>query len=323
MGLRDLSIIVIGGLNTDIVALGAKRLLQTGESTYADKLYIGPGGKAQNIARMIAVLKDKECVAIVSKTSKDPYGLWKLPVDSLKKAKVNTEYVSVVSFEKENKFPSVALIPVDAKGRNQIYVIPGITNDFLPKDIDKASELFGVVAANKGILVLTLEIPYKTALYAVRKANQLGIKVFLDPGGVEEGQDYRELINQKIFLLKPNEFEAQILTGTVVTDAESAKKAANQLLTYGIENVIITMGEKGGYLFNKHLEQHIPTPKVKAGSEKDETGAGDQTMAALVWAISQGKNIQDAAKSAILAGTLEFYKLGINPVTKEELNKYL
>lgn len=39
--------------------------------------------------------------------------------------------------------------------------------------------------------------------------------------------DYSELLQQKIFLLKPNEHEARILTGIKVTDFNSAKKAAN------------------------------------------------------------------------------------------------
>lgn len=323
MSLKDLSIIVAGEINTDIVALGAKKLLMPGEHTYADKLHIGPGGKSRNIAQMIAVLKDKECVAMVGKTSKDPYGLWKLPIDSLKKSNVNTDFVTIVSFEKSGKFPGIALIPVDTKGRNQIYVIPGITNDFLPKDIDSAIKLFQAVAINKGIFVPTLEMPYETVLYATAKANKLGIKVFLDPGGINEEQSYEELLKRKIFLLKPNEHEAKILTGVNVTDGKSAREAANKLLAHEIENVFITMGGMGGYLFSRSLESHIPVPKVEAGRTKDETGAGDQTMAAFVFAISQGKSVEEAAKLAILAGTLQFYKPGISPVTQEELNKYL
>lgn len=312
--------IVIGGLNTDIVALGAKKILRPGEHTYADRLHIGPGGKSRNIAQMLAVLSEKKNIAMVGKTSKDPYGLWKLPVESLKKAGVNTQYIQVVSFDEKGQFPGIALIPVDVHGKNQIYVIPGINNNFLPEDIDSADELFKEIASNKGMVILTLELPFRTALHVIKKANELGIKVLLDPGGVDEGQNYQKLLKQKIFLLKPNEHEAQILTGIKVKNYESAKSAAGKLLDGGVENVFITIGSQGGYLFNNTIEKHISIPKVKnRSSAKDETGCGDQTMAAFAYAISSGKSILEAANMAIVAGTLQFYKPGIEPVTREDL----
>lgn len=322
MAKSDLSIIVIGGLNTDIIALGAKKLLQAGEHTYAQSLQIGPGGKSRNIAQMIAVLTQKRNVAMIGKSVKDPYGLWKFPVDSLKSDGVNTDYVVIASYEESKKFPGIALIPVDEKGRNQIYVIPGINNDFLPKDIDDADMLFQMVAKNKGMLVLTLELPYDTAVYAVKKANKLGIKVFLDPGGIEADKDYKELILQHLYLIKPNEHEAKILTGVDVKDFESAKTAAEILLRFGIQNVFITLGSQGGYLFNSNTQQYIPVPQVESKVAKDETGCGDQTMAAFVYSIFNSENEVDSAKNAILAGTFQFYKQGIIPVTAEELYQY-
>ncbi len=319
-----LSIVVVGGLNTDIIAMGAKKLLRAGEHTYAEKLHIGPGGKSRNIAQMIATLIGKNKVAMVGKTSKDPYGLWKLPVESLQQAGVNTDYIEIASFEETKQFPGIALIPVDLQGKNQIYVLPGITNDFLPKDVDNAHKIFQSVGASKGMFVLTLELPYSTAIHAIKKANKLGMKVLFDPGGIQEEQDYKELLNQDIFLIKPNEHEAKILTGVNVKDFKSAKIAAEKLLSQGIKNIFITIGSQGGYFFNRLVQKHIPIPDIQVNSSvKDETGCGDQTMAAFIVALSEGKEILDAAKAAILAGTIQFYNPGIKPITKEELNKYL
>lgn len=323
MNKQDISMIVIGGLNTDIIATGAKKLLQSGELTYANELHIGPGGKSRNIAQMIVTLSNKKNVAMIGKTSKDPYGLWKLPVDSLNNAGVNTDYVNIVSYEESKQFPGIALIPVDTQGKNQIYVIPGINNDFSPEDIDRADELFQIVAKNYGMLVLTLELPYQTAIHAVEKANKLGIKVLLDPGGIDEEKDYKELLSRQIFLIKPNEHEAKILTGIEVNDYDSAKQAAQKLLLSGIENVFITYGEQGGYFFSKSQEKHIPIPTIESNSIKDETGCGDETMAAISVFLSEGKGLQQVMSIGITAGTLQFHKIGIDPVTREELNKYL
>lgn len=321
--LDNLSIIVIGGLNTDIVALGAKKLLLAGEHTYAEKLHIGPGGKSRNIAQMIAALQDNKRVAMVGKTSKDPFGFWKFPVEALQKSGVNTEFIEILPFEETKQFPGIALIPVDKEGKNQIYVIPGITNDFLPKDIDNADELFKSVAKNRGVLVLTLELPFESALHSIKKANNYGIKVLFDPGGIDDEKNYSELLKQGIYLIKPNEHEAKILTGVEVKDFESAKKAANELLKHNIQNVFITFGSRGGFFFNKSIEKHIPVPNIKVDSaNNDETGCGDQTMASLTVALSDGLELVEATEQAILAGTIQFYKPGIAPVTKAELNKY-
>lgn len=322
MDRNELSAIVIGGLNIDIVARGAKKLVNPGELTYAQELHIGPGGKSRNIAQMMATLSGRKNVAMIGKTSQDPYGLWKVPVDSLKNVGVNTDYVTIMSFTDAKQFPGIALIPVDTEGRSQIYVISGVNNSFLPQDIDNAEELFLAVARNNGTLTLTLELPYETAVYAVQKANSLGIKVLFDPGGIEEEKDYTQLLMQKIFLIKPNEHEAKILTGIEVKDHESASRAAQKFLQLGIENVLITCGGEGGYFFSHSFEKYLPTHAVEDDHIKDETGCGDETMAAIADALSEGKDIETAVGIGIVAGTLKFYKAGIDPITKEDLNKH-
>ncbi len=320
MNNQNLTTIVIGGLNTDIVALGVKKIIQAGEHIYGKRLKIGPGGKSRNIAQMIATLRGKNTVAMIGRTSKDPYGLWKFPIEALKKAGVNTQYIKIL---KSKEFPGIALIAVDRQGRNQIYVLPGITNSFSPIDIDDSNEIFTTVAKNKGNLVFSLELPLETAIYAVKKANSLGIRVLFDPGGIDKDQNYSNLLKQKIFLIKPNEHEAKILTGVTVDSFQSAKKAAAILLKQGIEHVFITTGKTGGYLFNKTLQKHIPVPDVKGSLVKDETGCGDQTIATIAAQLCEGKDIEEAATIGILSGTLEFHKNGIVSITKKELRSQI
>lgn len=59
-------------------------------------------------------------------------------------------------------------------------------------------------------------------------------------------------------------------------------KAAAKLQTMGIENVLITHGAHGAYLFAEREQVYIPIPDIEAGKAKDETGCGDQTMATVV-----------------------------------------
>ncbi len=312
--------IVIGSLNTDLVATGIKQFPKPGQHVYGKELLIGAGGKSRNIADMIAHLVPENTVAMVGRTVKDPYGLWKLPMDALAESTVNTDYVNVLDYEKANKLPGIALIPVDEQGNNQIFVLPGISDDFSSGDIDAATPLFETVGADSGFLVLTLECPLDTALYAVKQANKHGLKVLFDPGGLQISDNIDELIKAGVFLIKPNEHEAKMLTDIEVTDFETARQAANKLQAKGIKNVFITHGVNGAYLFTETEQTHIPIPKVEAGNERDETGCGDQTMAATCALLQDDISLKEAASLAVLAGTLQFYKSGIKPVTKKELS---
>lgn len=311
--------IVIGSLNTDLVATGIKQFPKPGEHVYGKELLIGAGGKSRNIADMIAHLAPENTVAMVGRTVKDPYGLWKLPMDALAKSTVNTDYVNVLNYEEANKLPGIALIPVDEQGNNQIFVLPGISDDFSPSDIDSAAELFQTVGANNGYLVLTLECPLDTAIFAVKQANKHGLKVLFDPGGLQADDNIDELVQAGVFLIKPNEHEAKMLTDIDVTDFDTAKQAAAKLQTKGIKNVFITHGVNGAYLFTETDQKHIPIPQVEAGNERDETGCGDQTMAAICALLQDGKSLSEAAQLAVLAGTLQFHRTGIKPVSKKDL----
>ena len=320
---EDLQIIVPGGLNTDLIGLGVERLLGPGELTLGGTFHVGPGGKARNMAQMAAVWLGAGKVAMIGKTVRDPYGLWKVPLDALHEAGVDTGSVQILDFEESGrKFPGIALIPVDASGKNQIYCIPGINSDFGPEDIRAAEDLFRSVS-QPAYMMLALEIPEETVREAITMARRHGIKVVLDPGGIKErsfiGEEQRRLGVEGVFVIKPNEFEAEILTGVAIDGFESAAKAAEILLSQGIEYVMITHGGKGAYLFGEGVLRHIPVPEISGGDIHDETGCGDQVTATLTACLTEGHSIEQAAEIAVRAGTLQFHRKGIKPVRREEI----
>jgi ribokinase len=311
--------IVIGSLNTDLVAVGVKKFPKPGEHVYGRELRIGAGGKSRNIADMLAHLTPPGSVAMIGRTVKDPYGLWKAPLDALSKVKVNTDYVNVLEYEKTQKLPGIALIPVDENGNNQIFVLPGISDDFSTEDIDAATPLFEACSQNNGFLITTLECPLATVKHTIAKANEYGLKVIFDPGGIEDNAELTDILQAGIYLIKPNEHETKVLTGIQITNLATAQEAATKLHSFGIENVLITVGSQGAYLSTKETFIHIVVPAIALGTERDETGCGDQTIAALCATLQNGKPLQEAANLAILAGTLQFYRLGVQPVEKDEL----
>ncbi len=325
------SIIVVGGLNTDIIAAGVNRLLGPGELTYGNELKIAPGGKSRNLAQMISMLNSPGKVAMVGRTSRDDFNLWKVPYQALVDHGVNVDYIKVLDFKETNKFPGIALIPVDeSEGQNQIYVLSGINNDFGSKDIDEATELFEQVSEINGMLALSLEMPLETAKYSIKKAKQHGLKVIVDPGGIRDvasGMDYHnylDLLSLGIDLVKPNEHEAKILTKVEVVDMDSASLASKAFRRIGVPNTLITAREKGAWLFTEDKNnKHIPIPNIDIPSEeKDETGCGDQVMAVICTLLNAGISLEEAAETGILAGTLQFYRSGVDPLKREDLRKH-
>lgn len=321
--MNETAIIVIGALNTDIIASELATFPRPNDPVYGGKLVIGPGGKSGNIASMAGKLSSQNAVAIISRTVKDPYGLWQKPIDGLQSAGVNTDFVKIMSGSETSEMPSVALVAVDKSGNNMCFILPGISEQFSEADVDAATPLFEAASKNHGIFALSLECPAATARHAIKKAVEMGIRVALDPGGVVEGADITDLLGEKPYIFKPNEFEAQAVTGIKITDMESAKQAAVKLKALGAQNVLITHGEKGAYLFGEDEEAHIPAPALDAGPIRDATGCGDQTMATLCVFLKAGKSLSEASEAAILAGTLQFHKLGIQPVSKEEIEARL
>ncbi len=312
-------VIVVGGLNTDIIANGVSSLLNAGELTRSGQLVIGPGGKSRNIAQMIATYESKIEVHMIGKTVRDTNGLWQAPYKALQEAGVNVDAVDILN-EEDGMAPGVALIAVDQNGRNQIYCLPGVNDTLCESDINKNAALFTETSSLNGVLTMALEMPKAAAESALSLAALKGLKTIVDPGGIQTNEDYTSLLNHKIYLLKPNEHEMEILSGEKITDLSSATLAARALLSkYPIENILLTHGKNGAYLINREISEHFPIPSVPQGSSCDETGCGDQVTAVMSAEISKGSSLGSAVKKALIAASLQFYRTGIHPVAIEEV----
>ena len=318
MSVSDIQLVVAGSMNADITALGVDRLLSPGEQTRSGRLLIGPGGKACNLARMAAAWLGAGKVAMLARTTRDPYGLWKVPLEALEDAGVETAFVKVEKHRLEGEYPGIALIAVDGRGEHQIYSVPGVSAAISPRDIDDAAELFAAVGGAR-MLALTLDLPLHTAVHAVSKASSSGMTVVLDPGGLKESDDHGELLGKGISVLKPNEHEARVLSGVEVVDLDTAREAARVLRGRGVASVVLTHGRNGAYIFGGEEEAHIQAPRMPEGGTMDATGCGDQVTAALCVELLRGKSLREAGEAAVLAGTLQYCRPGIQPVTSEEM----
>jgi ribokinase len=284
-------ILVIGSSNTDMV-IKTQKLPVPGETILGGKFLMNPGGKGANQAVAAARLGGK--VTFITKRGNDLFG--NQTVGLLMREGIHTQYIV-----KDLEFPSgVALITVDSKGENSIVVAPGSNGNLLQDDIPPA-----VFDPDKyEILLLQLEIPIITVEYSAVAASEKGIKVILNPAPAQKLSDN---LLKHIWLLTPNEIEAEIISGVKITDIPSMQKAASLIRERGVKNVIITLGDTGAFLASEEDICIIPGIKV---IPVDTTAAGDVFNGALAVAISEGKTLNEAVIFANKAASVSVTRMG-------------
>ena len=151
---------------------------------------------------------------------------------------------------------------------------------------------------------MQLEIPLETVIHVANIAYQAGKKVILNPAPALKISD--ELLS-KLYLITPNETEAEIISGIPVKDTDSAILAAQNLHARGVKVVIITLGSKGALLFTGEEAILIPSPKVEA---IDTTAAGDIFNGAIAVAISEGLALEKAVEFACKAAAISVTRMG-------------
>lgn len=182
-------------------------------------------------------------------------------------------------------------VMINPEGVPAITTAMGANGEFSPADVDRAE----LALARARIVLVTFEIPSATALYALRRARELGAFTILTPGPAETlppdaltGLD----------LLVPNQTEARILTGLAPIEPIAAAELARRLQAYfGLEKVIVTMGEKGALVAEGAQQHMVPAFEVEV---VDTPGAGDAFTAGLAFGLMAGAPLMEAARFGCL-----------------------
>lgn len=284
-------ILVIGSINMDFI-INIKHNPEVGETILADNMKLMPGGKGANQA--FAAGKLGGDVTMLGAVGTDSYG--EQLSASLKKAGVETSHLRW----NEKCSTAIAIVYVNASGDNSIVVVPGANCTVDEAYIHQKRALIEAC----DIMILQLEIPVDTVLYAARMAHQLGKTVILDPAPAVA--DLPEELFRYVDYIKPNETELGILTGTRDCD-----DAMLQLKKRGVRNVIVTLGKEGcRYLCENGGFGRRSGEKVKA---IDSTGAGDCFTAAFAVGLARGDQLKEALEFATRAAAVSTTRAGAQP----------
>lgn len=277
-----MDIAVIGSNMVDLITY-TNQMPKEGETLEAPAFKIGCGGKGANQAVAAAKLNSK--VLMLTKVGDDIFA--DNTIRNLESWGINTTYVEKVPCTSSG----VAPIFVNANSSNSILIIKGANKFLSPEDIDRAAEDLKKCK----LIVLQLEVQLETVYHAIEFGKKNGIEVLLNPAPALRELDMSYACKCDFFI--PNETELEILTGMSVDTYDHIRLAARSLVDKGLNNIIVTMSEKGALWMTRDQEVHVPAFKVNA---VDTSGAGDAFIGCFSHYYVQSGDVEAALKKAAL-----------------------
>lgn len=284
-------VVVVGKANIDYLARGPK-LPRPGQSVNGDFFQEAPGGKGANQAVGAARLGAR--VALIARIGRDGRG--DAVLAALARERVDVRHVS----RDPSEPTGVALCQVGPSGEKQILSAAGANARLDAACVREAAD----VLRETRVVLCQLGVPIEAVREAIRIGKAAGALVVVDPGPPSPLAD--ELLAQ-MDVIRPNASEARLITGIVVSDRESARAAARELVRRGARAAVVQAGDQGDVLLMGDEEHWLPRFEVKP---IDATGAGDAFASALAVFLAEGKSLRESAGYASAAAALATTVLG-------------
>jgi len=150
----------------------------------------------------------------------------------------------------------------------------------------------------------------------IKVLNQHGSLTLLDT----TGEALRLGCAEKPYLVKPNAEEAGVLTGLPYGTMADFSKLAARIREMGARNIVISMGKDGALLQSGGETWLVRGPEVV---ERNPIGAGDSMVGGMVWALSRGKALKEAAGWGVACGAVTASLSGTEVGSREMIEKLL
>lgn len=133
------------------------------------------------------------------------------------------------------------------------------------------------------------------------------------------GQPLIHAVKEGVYLVKPNLKELSKLAGMESLELDDVDEAAMELIKRGnCEVVVVSLGPSGAMLVTAAGHRHIPAPTVE---KKSTVGAGDSMVAGMVWAICEGRSMDEMAMMGVACGTGATMNEGTRLFRKEDVDR--
>ena len=286
---------MVGSINADLTAYTSP-LPRPGETLIGEHFDLVLGGKGANQA--VAAVRAGAPTYLVAAVGDDLFR--RLTMDLLTAEGIDTSAVQVLGGH-----TGIAHIRVDtATGQNDIVVVPNANYLLAP---EKAAGAIRGLRDRLAVVLVQLEIQLPVVIRVAEVCRELGLPLVLDPA---PAQPLPDEIWPMVSVVKPNELEAEVLTGIAVDDAITAEWAGRWFLERGAQAAVITMAERGVLVVDATAVRTYPAFEVQP---VDTTSAGDAFAGVLGASLAQGLNLEDAVCRSLAAGALSVTVRGASP----------
>ena len=245
------------------------------------------GGGGVNVSKAIARLDgDSLCVF----TSGGPIGL--MLEELVQKESIAFKAIKTMNWTRES------FVAVDDNTNSQYrFGFPGSPISELEKSdivqtIQELKPKFLVLSGS-----LNEGLPTDFYQYIAYLAKQSGSKVIVDTSG----EALQKVLEIGVYLIKPNVGELAKLIGVERLEMDEVVHAAQKLIEKGnAEIVLVSLGPQGAVLVTATQTEFVPAPNVV---KKSTVGAGDSMVGAMVWALSQNKNLKEVVQWGVACGS--------------------
>ena len=192
------------------------------------------------------------------------------------------------------------------------FVMPGTAMS--ESEINSCLEV--IKKTNPSIIVFSGSLPpnvpdeFPARIAAIAKEKK--IKFIADTSG----EPLRHILEQGVYLLKPNLSELSFLAGKDFLQLSEIDDAAKTIINKGhCEVIVVSMGPSGALLVTKNGERRIPAPTVKKLST---VGAGDSMVAGITWMLEENKTLLEAVQFGVACGTAAIMNQGTQLFIKKD-----
>src|SRR6476660_10069812 len=197
---------VVGSVNADLAAFGSP-LPRPGETVIGSDFSLVLGGKGANQA--IAAVRAGAPTYMIGAVGEDMFR-------DLTLTTLDAEGIDVGGVRITDGATGIAHIRVDtASAQNDIMIIPYANHRLNPDDVEASLTKLG---DRVSVVLVQLEIPVSVVQRVAEVCRALGVRLVLDPA---PAQPLPPEVWRGVWMVKPNELEAEVLTGISVTDLKS------------------------------------------------------------------------------------------------------
>ncbi len=281
------SVVVIGAASLDMK--GRSDMPLVAGTSNPGSIRISPGGVGRNVAENLARLGVS--TMLLSAVGDDSVGKYLLDA-------TNAGGVDVSRLIVSSEFPSASYLAVVDHNGNPVLSIDDmhIMELVTPKHIYANRKWI----TGASMVVLDGNLSPASIKSAVSVAAKASVPVCVDPASVALSPRVSPHLSQ-LFMVVPNQAEAEALSGVPSSDSDQAIAAAQRLVSMGVNTAVITLAEKGLVYATSEETGRVPAMHVEV---TDPTGGGDALTGALVFGLVNGFSVSEAARLGVSAAAL-------------------